>query len=277
MTRSVPIAVSTGSLHPCPTLESIRHLKELGIRAVELTLQPNEFHLTFQRTLHMPVLPELLKRVQEGELHIGSVHAPAIFHAHANHFWARRQYLLHAIDVCRQLGASMLVVHPLHLLLHQEAALDYLSGNGTRLASALLPGAEEIIEKAHSVNVSLAMENIQDWADEIFFNAPANMRRFLRDIDHPAFGCTLDLMHAQFPGVLDEFIDSLSMEILNIHAADLLPPARRAPIGRGVIDWERLVPRLQALPRLRQMTVELSNPQADDITGSVRLLSDLMS
>jgi sugar phosphate isomerase/epimerase len=277
MTGSLPIAVSTGSLYPLPTLESIQRLNNLGIHEVELTLQPNEFHLTFERTLRMPILPELTTLVQEEKLRVRSVHAPAIFSSHANNLWARKQYLLHSIDICRQLGASILVIHPLHLLQHQEIALVYLSGNGTNLHSALLPGAFEIIEQAQSTNIILAMENIQDWMDEIFFNTPANMARFLRDIDHPAFGCTLDLMHAQFPGVLNEFVSSLYSDIVNIHAADLVPPAKRAPIGKGSIDWQDLVPRLQTLPNLRQITVELSSPNADDITDSVKLLSELMS
>ena len=277
MTLSIPIAVSTGSLYPLPTLESIQNLNKLGLREIELTLQPDEFHLTFERTLRMPILTELIRLVQAEKLRVRSIHAPAIFHAHANHLWARRQYLLHAIEVCSKLGASILVLHPLHLLLHQEIALEYLSGNGTSLAFALLPGAYEIIDRAHAATVTLAMENIQDWVDEVFFNTPANMSRFLRDIDHPAIGCTLDLMHAQFPGVVDEFVSSLSGDIVNIHAADLFPPAKRAAIGKGIIDWQHLVPRLQALPNLRQITVELSNPQAGDITGSVKLLSDLMS
>ena len=64
--RSIPIAVSTGSLYPRPTLESIQELKELGVQDVELTLQSNEFFLTFERKLCMPILPELLRLVQEG-------------------------------------------------------------------------------------------------------------------------------------------------------------------------------------------------------------------
>ena len=277
MARSIPIAVTTGSLYPLPTLDSIQVIKKLGLQEIELTLQPAEFHLTFERTLRMPILPELIRLVKEKKLRIRSIHAPAIFHSHTNNLWARRQYLLHAIEVCRQLGAGILVLHPLHLLLHQEIALEYLSGNGTGLNSAMLPGVLEVIEKAQSANVILAMENIQDWVDEIFFNTPENMSRFLRDINHPSIGCTLDLMHAQFPGVLDEFVSTLSSDIVNIHAADLFPPAKRAAIGKGIIDWQHLVPRLQALPNLRQITVELSNPQPDDITESIKLLSDLMT
>jgi sugar phosphate isomerase/epimerase len=277
MDRSVPIAVSTGSLYPMPTLESIQHLNELGIQDVELTLQSNEFFLTFERKLSMTILPELLRLVQIGMLRVRSVHAPNIPGAHSNNLWARKQYLIHSIETCRLLGATILVIHPLHLLVDQESALSYLSVNGTSLQSVLMPGMHEIIEQAHSANVTLAMENIQDWLDEIFFNAPTSMLCFLRDLDHPAVGCTFDLMHAQVPGVLDDFMALLSADIVNIHASDLLPPLKRVAVGKGAIDWNRLSPKLQALPRLRQITVELSKPQDGEITESVKLLSDLMT
>ena len=277
MDRSIPIAVSTGSLYPLPTLESIRRLTELGIQEVELTLQANEFFLTFERKLYMPILSELLRLIQAGKLCVRSVHAPSICSAHLTSLWARKQYLIHSIKICNLLESPVLVIHPLHLLVNQESALDYLSGNGISLQSVLLPGVEEIMETAHSTNVTLALENIQEWLDEIFFNAPKNVSRFLRDMNHPVLACTLDLMHAQVPGVLDEFMDSLSADIVNIHAADLLPPMQRVAIGKGVINWDALIPKLQALPHLRQITVELSNPQADELFDSIQFLSKSMT
>jgi sugar phosphate isomerase/epimerase len=277
MKTSLPIAVSTGSLYPLPTLESIRRLNEIGIQDIELTLQSNEFFLTFERKLSMPILPELLSFVQQRKLCVHSVHAASICPAHLTSLWARKEYLMHSIEICNLLNSNILVIHPLHLLLNQEGALDYLSGNGILLHSVLLPGLDEIIEKAHSINVILALENIQEWLDEIFFNAPKNMSRFLRDMNYSSFGCTLDLMHAQLPGVLDEFIDCLSGDIVNIHASDLFPPTKRVAIGKGVIDWERVMPKIQSLPNLRQLTVELSNPQTDEIIESVKFLASFMS
>lgn len=119
----IPIAVSTGSLYPLPTLESISQLRELGLRDVELTLQTNEFLLNLERKLAMPILPELLDQVQAGGLHVRSVHAPAIGAQHSNIYWARREYLRHSIETCQKLGASLLVVHPLHILRTHEDAL----------------------------------------------------------------------------------------------------------------------------------------------------------
>jgi len=276
MKSPIPVAVSTGSLYPLPTLESIQRLKELGLQDVELTLQSSEFFLSFERKLSMPILPELLRLVRDGALCVRSVHAPSIGSAHLTSLWARKQYLMHSVGICNLLGGNILVVHPWHLLVNQESAVDYLSGDGILLQSVLLPGLDEIVETAQSLNVTLALENIQEWLDEVFFNAPKNMSRFLRDMNHSTFGCTLDLMHAQIPGVLDNFIDTVPEDIVNIHASDLLPPTKRVPIGQGVIDWDGLIPKLQSLPNLRQVTVELSDPQADELVESVQFLSKSM-
>jgi sugar phosphate isomerase/epimerase len=169
------------------------------------------------------------------------------------------------------------VVHPFHFFRLHELALEYLAGDCTLLPSALLPGIHEAFELAHFANIKIALENIQDWEDEVFFNTPGNILRFLRDMDHPCLGFTLDLMHAQVAGCLDDFIDLLSADIVNVHASDLLPPTKRVAIGKGVIDWDRLVPKLYALPNLQQVTVELGNPQDSELVDSYKFLSKASS
>jgi sugar phosphate isomerase/epimerase len=277
MDRSIPIAVSTGSLYPLSTVESIQRLKELGIQTIELTLQPDEFFITFERTLSMTILPELLASVQSGDFRVGSVHAPMMRAERCYNLWSRLNYLMHSIEVCRLLGGQVVVIHPFHLFRTHEQALGYLANDGVSLPSSLLPGIIDIMDQANSANIILALENIQDWHDEPFFNAPKNMLRFLREMDHPSLSFTLDLMHAQVSGTLDGFTSSLANQVVNIHASDLLPPIKRVAVGKGVIDWERLVPKLQALPYLRQITVELSNPQEDEIIESVRFFDTVVS
>jgi sugar phosphate isomerase/epimerase len=149
--------------------------------------------------------------------------------------------------------------------------------NDTLSPSALLPGINDVLDLANSLDIKLALENIQDWADEAFFNAPQNVSRLIRDMNHPALRFTLDLMHAQVSGFLDEFVHLFPNDILNIHASDFLPPTKRVPIGKGVIGWDQLVPKLQSLSNLRQITVELSNPQPDELLESVELLSAQMA
>ncbi len=273
MKSSIPIAVTTGTFYPLPTLKTIQQFKELGIQDIELTLQPFEVALTFERQWSMPILPELLALVQHGELCVHSIHAPSISADRCYNLWSRLQFLLHSIEVCRQLGGRLVVVHPFHLFRIHEEALAYLAGNSALPSAALLPGIKEAFDLAYSAGIKLALENIQDWADEVFFNAPQNVSRLLQDINHPALGCTLDLMHAKVSGFLKEFVESLSAEIVNIHASDLLPPFKRVPVGKGIIDWNQLLPRLRSLPNLRQITVELSNPQPEELLQSIGLLA----
>ena len=271
--HSIPIVVSTGSFYPLPTLESIHQLNEAGIRTVELTLQQNEFSLTFERKLSMPILPELSARVRNGELCVHSVHAPPTSAERSYNLWARLQLLIHSIETCRLLGAQIVVVHPVHLFRLHEQALEYLAGDCTLLPSALLPGLNQALDLAHFANIKLALENIQDWLDEEFFNAPRNVSRFLRDMNHPCLGVTLDLMHAQAVGTLTDFVHLLSADIVNIHASDVLLPTKRVAVGKGTIDWNRLVPKLHALPNLQQITVELSHPQPGELQESIKILS----
>ncbi len=277
MKSPIPIAVTTGSLYPLPTIQSIQRLDELGIQAVELTIQQNEISLTFERSLSMPIFSDLLDRVQYGQLQVRSVHAPAISAERCYNLWARLKYLSHSIDICQRLGGKIVVIHPFHLFQTHESALEYLAGNGASLRASLLPGIDEVLDQAKSADILLALENIQDWRDEVFFNAPQNMSRFLRDMDHESLGVTLDLMHAQVAGSLKAFASTLASHIVNIHASDLLPPTKRVPIGKGDIDWKRLAPTLQNLPNLRQVTVELSNPQPGEVIESVAFLSKLMA
>jgi len=273
MKPPIVTAVTTGSLYPLPTLRSIQRLHELGIQDIELTLQTNEFQLTFERNISIPILPELLSLIKDSKLRIYSVHAPMILAERCYNLWARLQLLIHSIEVCHKLGGGIVVIHPFHIFQIHENALDYFSGNHTSLKSILLPRIDDVLELARSANIKLAVENIQDWQDEPFFNTPDNVVRFLRDIDHPSLGVTLDLMHAQFANVVEAFIQSLSTKIVNIHAADFHPPTSRVPIGKGVIDWNRLTPMLKALPNLRQITVELSNPQLKELVTSVGMIS----
>ena len=273
MNSSIPIAVSTGTLYPLSTLDSIQQFKQLGIQDIELTLQQSEVALTFEREFSMPILLELSARVQRGELCVRSVHAPQMSAERCYNLWARTQFLIHSIEVCRSLAGKLVVIHPVHLFRTHEEALDYLAGSRALSASALLPEILHVLDQAHAGGIKLALENIQDWSDEVFLNEPRNVSRLLGDMNHPALGVTLDLMHAKVSGFLEEFADLLTAEIVNIHASDMGLPIKRVPVGKGIIDWGDLLPRLRRLPNLRQITVELRNPQPEELIHSMQLLS----
>lgn len=275
LSRNVPLAVNTGSFWPATTEESIRFLQELDLSDVELTLQRHEFYLTFERELRMPFHSDLAAMIESGTLRVHSVHAPDMNAEHGHSLRAREEYLAHSLRVCRHLGGRILVTHPFHLFKSYEGTLDYLTGAVSNVWDALLPGIRSLLEQVRADNIVLSVENVKIWADDDtgFFNAPDNVKRFINDVAHPNLGLTLDVIHAQLIGYLNEFLDTLVHSIVNLHVADLVLPARRVPPGEGILDWEELVPILKRLPNLRQVTIELIRAEPAEVARAVGFVS----
>jgi sugar phosphate isomerase/epimerase len=91
-------------------------------------------------------------------------------------------------------------------------------------------------------------------------------------VAHPNLRFTLDVIHAQLSGCLDAFLDVLGDAIVNLHLADLVPPAQRVPPGDGILCWEELVPRFRCLPNLQQATVELAGAGPEEVARAVDFL-----
>lgn len=266
-----PLAVTTGSFHPLPTVESLRLLQSLGLTEVELTLQADEFYIDLARSVQYAPLPFLVEQSQAGALRVHSLHATLLGRDQGYSLAARLEYLARTVDLAVLLGAGQLVVHPSHLFHSYEATLDFLAGE-TPLPAALLPGLGSVFETARAAGLLLALENIQHWNDQPFFSDASNMRRFLDAAAGLPISATLDLMHAAYAGGLNEFFELLPEAISNVHIADWLPPVRRLPPGQGVLNWPRLLPALRALPNLRQWTLELANPSESELLESVEFL-----
>ncbi|MCP4539429.1 MAG: sugar phosphate isomerase/epimerase [Chloroflexi bacterium] len=271
LSQDISLTVSTGSLWPMTTSESIHILQELTLSDVELTPQMDEFRLTFERELQLPLYSDLVSIVESGDLTVHSMHAPHLNAEHGHSLRIRGEYLAHSLRICRLLGGSTLVVHPFHLFKSYELTLDYLSGTTRDVWDVLLPDMRALFEQARADNVVISVENVKIWQDddEHFFNEPVKAKRFIDDVAHPNLGFTLDVIHAQLGGCLDEFLETLAHSIINIHLADLVPPMRRVPPGEGILVWEKLVPTLKQLPNLRQITIELTRAAPAEIARTV--------
>lgn len=271
----IPLAVNTGSFWPATTKESIRSLRGITLSDVELTLQAQEFYLTFNRGLYMPLLESLMEMVKSDDLRVHSVHAPNMNAEHGHSFRAREEYLIHTLRICRLLGGKIIVVHPFHLFKSYEGTLDYLVGSVPNVWDVLLPGIREVLEQAYAEDIVISVENVKVWGDDEtgFFNIPANVKRFIDDIGHSSLGFTLDIIHAQLSRNLEESLDMLADSTVNLHIADLVPPARRVPPGEGTMDWEKLVPLWKRLPNLRQLTIELTQAEPAEVVRAVSFIS----
>lgn len=270
----VPLAVSTGSFWPRTTAESLEWLAELSLCDVELTLGPSEFYMSFDGDFHIPLFHQLMSSIRDGKLAVWSVHAPRMSAEHGHSTKVRTAYLARSLELCADLGGQVLVTHPFHLFISYEHTLDYLSGNIPDVWQALLPGMCTILREAEAVGISITVENVKIWADDTsgFFNLPVNVAKFLDDVNSPALGLTLDLIHARLMGSLQSFLDLLAPAIVNLHIADLVAPAQRVPPGEGELPWNNLLSTLCALPALQLVTLELTHAEPAEIARSVAFL-----
>ncbi len=275
--QRLPISVATGSFWPEGTLRSLDLLNKIGITDCELNLQANEFRLHFDRSFDIPILLDLISRVESGRAVVHSVHAPNMDTGNGYSLRSRLDYLVQTMDVAASLEAEVIDIHPHHMFGTHEGAEAYLRGE-TRLADAPLPGFQDLLDHAKEMGLIIALENIKMWEDDEsdFFNHPASLGRLTKEINHPAFGITLDVVHAQCCGWVFDMLSELSDQIVNLHLADFAPVMERLPMGEGSISWSEVAPLFERLYRLRCITLELTRASTQDVSQSVRFLQDLL-
>lgn len=260
------LSVTTGSFWPQTTAESLAHLVALEVQDVELTLQASEFYQTYLGDFRFELGGPLLDLIRSKRLRVTSIHAPHLTPDHAHSTRARLAYLRRCLRLCTELGSRYLVVHPFHLFVSYEHAQMYLAG-GVPVWEALLLDLGSLLREAKAEGLTLALENIAVWEHDAsgFFNTPSNVGRLLADVDSPALGLTLDVVHAQYAHNLYEFIEDLRDQIVTAHLADLVRPQRRVRPGDGEIDWPALLTALADLPRLNPAALELARGTPTDV------------
>jgi len=111
------------------------------------------------------------------------------------------------------------------------------------------------------------------------FNKPAEVIRMHQEVRHPNFSIVFDTAHAYMcavagarqqgrrdvlPGGVAEFLDKLQGRIGAIHLIDSDGTLHRdetsthRPFGEGLIDFEKLTPKLLAVPNIEWWTIDLS-------------------
>lgn len=272
----VNLSVATGSFWPLSTLESIRQFQAVGLGQIELTHQIHDFLLDLRHNLRAPIERPIQAMVDEGKLIVSSIHAPHIITEHGFSTRARLDYLMQTLSLCRRLGGKIVVVHPSHLFTSYERSLDYLTDKSVRVWEALLPGMHDLLDTAHTEGVMLSLENVMIWEkDGPYFNDPANLSRFLKDLACPSFGVTLDILHAALMGDVSRFVKEIPDAINNLHLADYQPPDHRVVPGRGSLNWQYLLPRLKGLPNLESAAIELTGASLDDLIQTIHCITSI--
>lgn len=151
--------------------------------------------------------------------------------------------LSRSLETAAAVGARVAVLHPSTNRCSIEAeGLDRFLGQMAKSMEALLPRAE-------SLNVVLAIENMQSGLDGTRIGSrPEHFALFEREFASANMGYCLDTGHALLAGGADgqgEFFDAMAGRMASFHLADNAGDRDMhiAP-GRGLVDWAGLFPKM---------------------------------
>lgn len=148
-----------------------------------------------------------------------------------------RNEVLNQMYKCLDFGkdiVNLAVVHP-----------GYLSPYSSKLPEKAwnthIESIQQVCDYANQYHIVIALENMPDMP-KIFGKYPDEMVKTLMEIDRDNLGMTLDVGHANTLGLIDEFFDQCSSQIIHMHIHDNHGIRdEHLPLGKGNIDWKKVI------------------------------------
>jgi sugar phosphate isomerase/epimerase len=228
------IGIATGGCVDKPILEVLRQFGEAGFHAVEIGTPPKHFD-PWQKG-QVDIVSDHLRRAGTTAV---SIHAPFggildLSDPNPHHRSAAIGGILQAASVLRELGGSVVVVHP------SDVPRDSLDV-GQRLEAAA-GGLAVLAQSCRQMGLRLAIESP---LPHLIGGDPTEFAWLLGRVDTNA-GVCLDTSHTFLGGHWAEFVRVAGSRLIHVHACDNrgsfddhLPP------GEGVIDWGAVVESLR--------------------------------
>lgn len=272
----LPLLITTGSFFPEPTIHAIERIHRLGFSTFELTIQESDINYGFARTFDEGFFRGI-RRLSRHDLRASTVHAPYLSPVQMFSEKVRAEIVGKALEEARFLGSELLIVHPYHFFLSYEKAISFLEGK-RGIEKALLPSLKPLFRKAEKENVILALENIAHWDDSPLLNNPDNMLTLVKGLSSECVKVDLDLFHSERGGCTNLFLRKLSRLIVSVHVSDMSGNGPRILPGKGKLNWNRICGRLQELPSLRHVVMEITGRfREEEVRQSADFLNRLLT
>ncbi|OYT56257.1 MAG: hypothetical protein B6U77_00185 [Candidatus Hecatellales archaeon ex4484_218] len=230
-----------------PFKDILKIVNNGGFKAVEIMLHSLELSSNFKEKFkHL---------VKDYDLEL-LVHAPFINIdlASINPFQRKnsKKKIIKSVEVAKNLGASILTVHPSHI--HNLSLLMYVQ------RSLLIKNLRKIADFADQKGVVIGLENMPKLSYQIIdfpgseqsIAICSDLEEFsfiVQSVDKENFGVTFDVGHAFTVGDPLDFLKTLKDYIVNIHLSDSKKFVHKhLPLGEGEIN---LKPILQTLKKYR--------------------------
>lgn len=198
-------------------------------------------------TVHAPVL----------DIHLGSLNQKIREIAQAE--------IKASLDFARDIGASLVVVHPAPAILSMPAG-EWCKQNYESLREA----TEKSIQQES--NVLRSLKDLADYAPDILlgvenlifphelYRSPKEIQELLEKVNRSNVGFTFDVGHAQISGHNPtDFINVLGDQLYHVHLHDNNGVIdEHLPLGQGIIDYVGIIQSLKQNDYLGVVNLEFS-------------------
>lgn len=235
--RDWPVGLSTGCFYQTSIFDCLEAIRTGGFCMIEVCSFPA--HLDYHDA---GAVRRAARRIEELGMEPYSFHAPfadeiditALDHAQRNH---ALQEVLRAAEAAATLEVRHFVIHPGPEKSFQPPAEERLQR--MKNAAGVL---NQVSQRCRELGIGFVLENM---LPHLFFGNASDMLWIMGAIERVNVGTCLDTGHAYLSGDIYRIMYKLSGHLQMIHAADNrgehddhLPP------GKGKIDWQRLLAKL---------------------------------
>ena len=220
---------------------------------------------------------EMRKRAEAQGITFAQAHAP--YTSVKEQAEENERQVITAMKNAALLGAENIVVHPLQHYRYREAwAPEKLFEENMAFYRRLLPYAEEYGIRVCTENMfqgDMYILNVHSTCSR-----PAEMIRYCDEINHPLFGCCLDIGHTSLVREdASNFIRALGKErltCLHVHDVDDAHDRHTTPYFGGAIAWDRVMAALAEIGYTGDLTYEtdyIYNPRPVALAPAIARLS----
>lgn len=264
------LILSTGSLYDRPFDQIVEEAVKEGFSRLEVML-------TTELMERIDVMKAVL---MDKEVGAPSVHAPFALDWHVTSHGKRWVELMRGVLVAAEnLGAKIIVFHPGHLPL-LPFSYDLRWRN-------MLNNIRDFLPHAGKCGVSLAIENVPRPSLFPFLKTrylawePMKMAWVFEKLGQKGLKMTLDVSHSSAigEGAIDEYVRHLGTYFCDIHLSDFDGRADHLPIGKGKVNFERILTCVKDIGYDGLLTLELSPSHSDigDIRESRRRIESILT
>ena len=254
------LAFSTNAFTRFPLLDSLRAIKSIGYRGVEILADVPH---AYPDSLDASAISAIAREIEKLDLVVSNINSntafgywrhappeayfePSLISPLAEHREDRTRLILKSLELAKAVGAGNIAITSGRMLGGMPP---------DKAASQFAESLRPILDRAEQLAINVGIE----CEPGLFVEYAVELREWIDRLDCPRLGSNLDVGHSQVLGEsIPQTIRLLNDRIWNLHIEDI--PGRKhyhlIP-GQGSLDWSALKTALVSIDYRRFLTVEL--------------------